>query len=267
MLGSVFLKGLRDLRRSFPFWALGAAIMPFLLGLIYPSIEKASADVQRYIEAMPEAFITMFIGAARDFTSPVGYFDAEMFSFMAPIVFLAFGIALAVKQIAGEEEQGTLSLLLSYPRSRARILAEKAAVVVVGLVLLTLVQLVVMAAGARLGGVELGLATMAGGHVNLFLLTLTVSAVAFAAAAATGNRGISIGVGAAVALGSYLLNALAPLSDSIEPFRKVSLFYYYGGTQPLRTGFDAGYAVVLLAVAAIAVIVAFVAFARRDIHV
>lgn len=267
MLSSVFLKGLRDLRRSFPFWVLGVAIMPFLLGLIYPSIERASVDVQRYLEAMPEAFITMFIGAARDFTSPVGYFDAEMFSFMAPIVFVAFGIAVAVKQIAGEEEQGTLSLLLSYPRSRSRVLAEKALVVVVAVFLLTFAQLLVMIAGARLGGVDLDVRTMAEGHVNLFLLTLAIAFIAFAAAAATGNRGISIGVAAGVALGCYLLNALAPLSDRIEPFRKASLFYYYGGAQPLRTGFHADYAAVLLAVTAAAAAIAFVAFNRRDIHV
>ncbi len=267
MLRNVLLKGLRDMRRSFPFWALGAAIMPFLLGLIYPSIEKAGEDVQRYIEAMPEEFLAMFVGPARDFTSPVGYVDAELFSFMAPIIFIAFGIALAVKQIAGEEEQGTLSLLLSYPVSRARLLAEKAVVVVVGLILLTVAQLLALWLGAELGGMDLPLRTMAGGHVNIFLLTLSVAAIAFAAAAATGNRGIAIGVAVAVALGSYLLNALAPLSDTIEPFRKLSLFYYYGGVQPLRQGVDPVYAAVLVGVAAVAGAVAFVAFRRRDIHV
>jgi ABC-2 type transport system permease protein len=267
LLRSVFLKGLRDLRRAFPFWAIGAAIMPITLGLLYPSIEKASADVQRYIEAMPEAFVTMFVGAARDFTSPVGYMDAELFSFMAPIVFVAFGISLGVSQIAGEEEQGTLSLLLSYPRGRTRLLLEKGAVLVAGLVLLTLAQLVAMIIGVRIGGAELGFGTILEGHVMLFLLTLAVSAVAFAVGAATGHRGVALGVGAIVALGSYLLNALAPLNQTIAPLQKASLFYYYGGTQPLRQGADLGYAAVLLAVTAIAAVIAVAAFARRDIRV
>ena len=266
LLRSVFLKGLHDLRRSFPFWAIGVAIMPITLGLLYPSIEKASADVQRYIEAMPEAFITMFVGAARDFTSPVGYMDAELFSFMAPIVFIAFGISLGVRQIAGEEEQGTLGLLLSYPRSRTRLLLEKGGVLIVGLVLLTLAQLVAMVAGVRIGGADLGLRTILEGHVMLFLLALSISAIAFAGGAATGNRGVAIGLGAIVALGSYLLNALAPLNETIAPLQKASLFFYYGGTQPLRSGVDAGSAAVLLVVTAAAFAVGVLVFARRDVH-
>jgi ABC-2 type transport system permease protein len=267
LLRSIFLKGLRDLRRSFPFWAIGAAIMPLTLGLLYPSIRRASGDVQRYIEAMPEAFVTMFVGAARDFTSPVGYMDAELFSFMAPIVFIAFGISLGVRQIAGEEEQGTLSLLLSYPRSRTRLLLEKAAVLIVGLVLLTLAQLAAMVAGVRIGGADLGLRTILEGHVMLFLLALSVSAIAFAVGAATGNRGAAVGVGASVALASYLLNALAPLNDRIAPLQKVSLFSYYGGTQPLRSGAEAGSAAVLLVVTAAAFAAAVTTFARRDLRV
>ena len=72
---------------------------------------------------------------------------------------------------------------------------------------------------------------------------------------------------AIVALGSYLLKALAPLNETVAPLQKASLFYYYGGTQPLRSGVDAGSAAVLLAVTAAAFAVAVVTFARRDIHV
>ena len=179
--------------------------MPITLGLLYPSIEKASVDVQRYIEAMPEAFITMFVGAARDFTSPVGYMDAELFSFMAPIVFIAFGISLGVRQVAGEEEQGTLGLLLSYPRSRTRLLLEKGGVLIVGLVLLTLAQLVAMIRRPA-SAAPIGPQHDPRGPRHAVLLALAISAIAFAGGAATGNRGVATGLGAIVALGSYLLN-------------------------------------------------------------
>lgn len=266
MLRSVFLKGMRDLRRPFLLWALGVAVMPVLLGLVYPSIKTVATEVQSYVEALPEAFAAMFLGAARDFTSPVGYIDAELFSFMAPVVFIAFGLTLAAHQIAGEEEEGTLGLLLAYPVSRARVLAEKALVVVVGVALLTVAQLVATAAVVRLADMDLAFRTMAEGHVVLFLLTLALTAIGFAAGAATGRRGAALGVGAAVALGSYLLNALAPLTESLKPLRKASVFYYYGGAQPLRLGFDASHAAVLLAVAAAALLVAFLTFLRRDIR-
>jgi ABC-2 type transport system permease protein len=39
MLGNVFLKSLRDQRRSFVWWAIGLAAVTLLTVLFYPSIE------------------------------------------------------------------------------------------------------------------------------------------------------------------------------------------------------------------------------------
>lgn len=267
MLTSAFLKGLRDLRRSLPIWVIGAAVMPILVGLLYPSIEAASEELQGYLDAMPEALFQLFIGSAADFASPVGFMDAELFSFMAPIVFIAFGIAVASRQIAGEEEQGTLGLLLAYPVSRSRLLVEKAAVLVVGLLVLGLAHLLAVLVAVSLGGMDIGLGVLLEGHVALFLLALSVAAITFAVGAATGNKGAASGAGAVVGLGSYLLNALAPLNESTEPLRRLSLFYHYGGPDPLRSGLESGRVLVLLTVVAAAAAVSFVTFLRRDIHV
>jgi ABC-2 type transport system permease protein len=268
MLRSTFLKGLRDLRRSFPWWAVGVAILPIWLCLMYPSVKESTADIQAYIDNLPEAFKNMFMGEGADYASPVGFMDSEIMSFMSPILFMVFAIGLAVRQIAGEEERGSLSLLLAYPVSRGRLLAEKLGVLVTGVVALTAVHLVAMFAGVALvDEMTLGAGTIVGGHVYLGLLTLAVGAIAFALGAATGRRGLSIGVATVVGAGSYLLNALAPLSDTLEPLQKASLFYYYGGAQPLATGLDAGYVAVLVATAVVAIVIAFVTFLRRDVRV
>src|SRR5512136_2236331 len=130
MLRDSFLKGLRDLRRSFPLWAAGVAVLPIWLVLMYPSVQRSAADVQRYVDNLPEAFKNMFMGEGSDYGSPIGFMDAELMSFMTPIVLIVFAVGLATAQIAGEEERGTLSLLLSYPVSRTRLVAQKLAVVV-----------------------------------------------------------------------------------------------------------------------------------------
>jgi len=268
MLRDAFFKGLRDLRRSFPWWAVGVAILPIWLCLMYPSVQKSAADVQAYIDNLPDAFKNMFMGENSDYGSPVGFMDSEIMSFMSPILFMVFAIGLAVRQIAGEEEKGTLSLLLSYPVSRTRLLAQKLGVVAVGVLALTAVHFLAMALGVALvSQMELGLSTMVQGHLCLGLLALAVGAIAFACGAASGRRGLSLGVAAAAGGGSYLVNALAPLSDTLAPLQKVSLFYYYGGTQPLAIGLKPVYVAVLLGVTIIAAAVAFVTFVRRDIRV
>ena len=60
------------------------------------------------------------------------YLNGELFSFMTPLFVMIFAIGLAAAQIAGEEENGTLSLLLAYPVSRDRLLAQKYGVLVDG---------------------------------------------------------------------------------------------------------------------------------------
>jgi ABC-2 type transport system permease protein len=268
MLRDPFFKGLRDLRRSFPWWAVGVAILPIWLCLMYPSVKESSAGIQSYIENLPEAFRNMFVGEGADYASPVGFMDSEIMSFMSPILFMVFAIGLAVRQIAGEEEHGTLSLLLSYPVSRTRLLAQKLGVVFAGVAALTAVHLLSMIAGvAMVDEMDLGMGKMLAGHVYLGLLTMAVAAIAFALGAATGKRGLSIGVATAVGAGSYLVNALAPLSNTLEPLQKVSLFHYYGGAQPLATGLKPGYVAILLGVTVVSAAAAFVGFARRDVRV
>ena len=154
MLGSPFLKGLRDLLRAFPIWVAGVAVMPVLLILLFPTVEEGAAEMERYIEIFPEVFKKMFLGEGGSFATPVGFIDGELFSFMAPIVFFAFGIGVAATQIAGEEERGTLGLLLAYPITRGRLLAHKAAVLVVAVLALTAAQFLTLAVGVWLAGID-----------------------------------------------------------------------------------------------------------------
>ena len=93
MLGSVFLKTLRDQRRSLIWWCVGLAMLTALLIAFYPSIQGIE-DFQSVIDAYPEELMALF-GAndLSDFTSPAGYLNAELFGFMAPFLFIIFAVA------------------------------------------------------------------------------------------------------------------------------------------------------------------------------
>ena len=141
MLRDVFFKGLRDHRRALLFWSLAIAVYGLLLAFLFPSIRESGADMQSYIESMPEAVRNAFMGESTDFTQPMTFLDAELFSLMTPLLLLVFAIGLAAAQIAGEEEGGSLSLLLAYPVSRTRLLAQKLGVLFTGIAVVTAVHL------------------------------------------------------------------------------------------------------------------------------
>jgi ABC-2 type transport system permease protein len=267
MLRNAFLKGLRDRRRSFPVWAVCLLLLPLWLCTFYPSIAKSASGLQSLINGLPEAFKNMFVGAGESYTSPIGYLDGKTMSLMSPLILVIFAVGVAAAQIAGEEDEGTLSLLLAYPVTRTRLLAQKLAVLVTGVVALALAHFLGMVAGVALENMDLSAKSMAAGHVSMTLFALAIGCLAFAVGAATGKRGLAVGVATVVAAASYLLNAVAPLAHWSEPLLKVSLFHYYGGAEPMYTGFRLVNIAVLTGFALVCVAVAFAWFRRRDVRV
>lgn len=267
MFRDVFFKGLRDQRRSLLIWIASVVAYVLMMSSLFPSIRRSSADMKAYIESMPETFRRAFMGESTDFGSAVTYLNGELFSFMTPLFVMIFAIGLAAAQIAGEEENGTLSLLLAHPVSRTRLLLQKYAVLVTGTAALCGAHLAAMAAGDVAVGMDLPAGGLIGAHVSLLLLGLAVATVTFATGAATGRRGLTIAVGAAVGVVAYLLNIIAAMVESLSWLRRLSLFYYYGGAEPLRVGLRPAYAAVLLAVIVGAAAVAWLRFERRDVHV
>jgi ABC-2 type transport system permease protein len=101
--------------------------------------------------------------------------------------------------------------------------------------------------------------------LNAFLLGLAFGSLALAVGAATGSRTIAIGVPSGVALLTYILNALAPSVEGLEPVRLISPFYYYSGGDPILNGLDPLHALVLAAATVVLLALALWTFERRDL--
>ena len=98
------------------------------------------------------------------------------------------------------------------------------------------------------------------------LLALAFGALATAVGAASGRRSIAIATCAAIALTSYLVNALSPLVGAIDRVRWLSPWYHYATSDPLRHGLDVGHALVLAAITIGAALALPIIFERRDLR-
>ena len=58
---------------------------------------------------------------------------------------------------------------------------------------------------------------------------------------------------------------MTPVLQALEPFQKLSLFYYYIGADPLSNGLDLVHAGVMIGLTGILVAMALVTFERRDL--
>lgn len=257
-------EGLRAARRPIAWWSLGLAGLVALIVAVYPSV-SGNADMSRLVDEYPEALKAfMAFGGELDYGTPVGYLGGELFSMMVPLLLLVAAIGAAAGAIAGEEERGTLELLLANPVSRRRVALEKLAVVAVEIVVFGVVLLASLAVGVAATGMDVGLGALASATAAAVLLALAFGAVAFLLGAAGGRRGRAVAVAAALAVATYVLNALASIVDVLGPARWVSPFFHYGAGDPLRNGLS-WHAAVLAAVALAAGALSLPAFERRDV--
>jgi ABC-2 type transport system permease protein len=266
MRGSVARRALLDGRRAFAWWAAGLAAYVGLITSVYPTI-RDNPELDRLVESYPEA-LQAFIafGGQLDFTSAAGYLGSELFSFMMPAIFLVAAIGHGARSVAGEEERGTLDLLLSTPVSRRRVAVEKLAALVVELAALGVVLWAALWAGTAAVGMDISAAHLASATTMLVLLSFVYGAAAYGLAAATGRRTLSIAVSAALAVAGYLVDSLAALVDTLEPAQRLSPFYHYSVANPLEDGIDPTRALLLAVIAAGSAVCGVVLFDRRDLR-
>ena len=208
-----------------------------------------------------------FLGSSGDFSTPIGYVNVELLSWLAPIVLIAFAVAVGARSLAGEEENGTLSLLLASTVGRRRLVLQKFAAMLIAVGALGAAFCVSLIVATRIAGTPVGAGQLAEALLRLTLLGLAVGSVTFAVGGATGRRQAGIAAGAGVGVAMYLVNTLAAMNGTIRPFRYLSLFHYSGGSSPLGQGLYPLGLVVLLATSAALLVATLVLFERRDVRV
>ncbi len=267
MLSSILLKTLRDKRRSILFWGIGLMALAILITMLLPTIATSSELIESYLEILPEGLMAIFGGDIANISTPEGFLNAELFFMMTPILFLVFAMGFGAGAIAGEEEQGTLDLLLANPLSRRRVVLEKFGAMSIGIMLLAIIFWVGLAVGIAIVGEDVNLLNLAAACLSAALLGMTFGTLSLAIGCATGKRTLAMAGAAGLAVVTYFLNALAPVIDFLEPFRGVSPFYYYIGGDPLYNGLNLGHAGVLIGLTAVFLVAALLLFERRDLAV
>jgi ABC-2 type transport system permease protein len=262
-LAAVWSKTLRDQRRALTWWSIGIVLLVLMYAAFFPSIKNNAAQFDQYMKNLPKTVRDMLGGA--DIASPEGYLMSEIFSFMGPVLLLVYAIGAGARAIAGEEEAGTLDLLLSTPVRRRRIVLDKFVAMTLGTLLLGGLAWAAAAVAGPPFDLTVSFAGLAAAFLNLFLMALAFGAIALAVGAATGGRALAIGASSGAALATFLLKTFAATLTWLQPYRLLSPFYYYTGHDPLRTGFHVADPIVLAAVALAALAVALVAFEGRDL--
>lgn len=263
-LHSVFERTFHEHRRSVLGWSTGLLLLAVVMAAVYPTVRDNPALATLH-ETYPKALRSLF--DITDLTTGVGFMRAEVFSLVAPALLIVMAVLWGGDLIAGEEDRGTIDILLANPVSRRRVLLEKWAALVVGVAASGAALAVGLAVAVSPARLHITAAGVAAAVVSVVVLALLFGTVALAVGAATGRRGVARGVAAVLAVVAYLVSSLGDLIGWIKAIRPASPWYHALGVDPLAKGFSLPHLAVPIGLTLVVMAIALYAFDRRDLAV
>jgi len=254
--------------RGFLLFALFVvALFQFLLLRVVTSFEIPPI-VHGVLQGMPEAIRRM---VGQDALSMLTVQGAAAFGFGHPLVLVVMAIAaimLPARHLAGEVENGTLELLLSFPVERVALLLRLFAASAIFLLLIALAALM-----SSLGSIALFdrltadvALRLAGIAANLWLLYALVASAALLISSFGKEADKAALRAAGVVLVFYLLHYLSAMWDVLAFTRFVNLFTYFQPTALMsgERSLEQNAAVLAISTATL-VAASAVQFNRRDV--
>jgi ABC-2 type transport system permease protein len=258
-MSALLRRGLLDRRRALIVWALSVGLTGAFFMLVWPSIDDSiSQALDSYPDSVKQAFgITTLSNAEQ-------YLNAELFSFILPFALAIFALRSVAAAIDGAQERGHLDVLLSAPVSRRGVVAATFVAIAVELAAILAAAWALTCLGSLVAGADLDAGLAAAGYANVWPLAIFAAGIAMLVTGISQHAGTVTGIASGVLVAMYVLDLLGRLSDSVEPFRWLSAFRYYGtaavdGIDPFAL---AGLTAAGTALAAVGTIL----FERRDIN-
>jgi ABC-2 type transport system permease protein len=245
-------------------WGLSISFLALIYIPIYPSFAEQMAGFQDLLD-LP---IYQALGVS-SMANLADYLSSTFFNFL-PILVGIYAIITGTGALAGEEDKGTLELLVTLPLSRSQIVIAKALAMLVAIILIL---------GLALMGCWISLAIaspqiedqVSFGQISVAVVNaLPLGAFFLMAALFFGaffpTRGIAGMAAAAVLILSYIGNNLVTLVESLENLKFLFPHNYYSATAEAFTeGLNPSDVLVLSGLALVFFLLALLAFNRRNL--
>lgn len=254
---------LANLRGATLGWALAVGMFGCVYVAFYPSLPPEMTQLD-----LSQIELYQVIGSFNMSTFE-SYVASTILMFMA-VIAVVFGITIGTHALAGEEEDGTLELLVTLPMTRAQVVMVK------GIAILLSILMVLVLAGAALALLFIAMrdqiqTDLTPGQMFQVVLNAWPITSAFAMfglwmGATLPSRKLASAAATGLFLASFLSNNLAGLVEGLAGVEKYSLFHYYNVSVEVFTEGVAASDVLMLVGALLAFwLLAGLAFQRRDL--
>jgi ABC-2 type transport system permease protein len=258
-----FKHALRRLRGQIIGWSIGLGLYGLLMALMFDSVSNIEG-LETLLRSYPEE-IMGFFGDLVSITKPQGYLDIYFFNYMTVIIGI-FAVGAAASLLTGDEERGTLDLILAHPISRSALFWGRVlAYVVATMIILGVGWLswVIPSGGSGMDLTWLQFLRPFGPLLAQLLLFGMLALLLSMVMPSSRSAGMLAG---GLLVANYLLVGLANINEDLQAIVDwTPLHFYQGGyaADGLKWGWLGG----LLAAATVLALLAWWRFWGRDIRV
>jgi ABC-2 type transport system permease protein len=264
MLTNTTTKWLWDNRRSVIAWTIAIAGVGVFYGAMWPAFNDP--EILETFESYPSGLMEAL--NYTNIVTPSGYINATVYGLVVANLTVVYAVMMGTRIIAGDEEAGTLDLVLTLPASRTNTALQRFAAFLISMVLISLGLLIMMIALAGPAELEgLSITDFAAMNLHLLFFGGLFGAFAFAIGAGTGRKALAIGICVGIAVLGFAANGVLPQIEGLEWIRSWSPYHWLNGGLPLENGVTIADLLTMGALMIALVVVGTFAFNRRDINV
>lgn len=241
------------------------AVVGFLLAvciLIFPEMKEEMDSVGDMFASMG-SFTEAFGMDKVSFGTLTGFYAVECGNILG-LGGAFFAALCGVCALSKEEKEHTAEFLLTHPVSRARIVTDKLAAVMVQVLILNGAVYAFSIGSIALIGEEIPWKEVSLLHLAYLLLQVEIAGLCFGISAFLRHGSMGIGLGVAAVL--YFLNLIANISDSAEFLRYITPFGYAEGSDIVtNVSLEGGLIALGMLYGAIGIGAAYVKYCGKDI--
>jgi ABC-2 type transport system permease protein len=264
-MATIFVYTLGRLRGAILGWGIGLAVLGGYMLRLYDTLADQGEELTRLVAQYPPELMAFFGDMTQLFT-PAGYLHTEFFSYIPLILGISI-ISIGGGLLAGDEEKGTLDLVLSHPISRTRLFAGKVCAnltAILSILFILWVAFVIAVEGTKLE--DISAVKMARPLLSLGALLFFFGAMGMLLSLLLPSQRAASMVTSLILFSSFFLTGMSSIDSDLEALDVYSPFHYYQGGNALNE-MNWGWLAVLSSLAVLMTLLAWWRFERRDIRV
>ena len=263
-MNTIFLYALLRLRGQIIGWGLALAVLAFVVASLFDTALQMRGQLEQLLDTLPPE-IMMFVGGIDRVFSPAGFLDTRYFS-MLPLILGVFAVLVGSGLIVGDEENGTLDLILAHPVRRVDLLIGRwlaFCVALLGILALAWLGLII---ATTFTSIKFSWIDVALPFVSLFGLLIWFGGLALLLSLILPSRRLAASLTGLILAASYFITTFALISPNLKALAQWSPLTYYQGGSALE-GFNTGDFIGLLLMTIVFVLIGVWLFQRRDVRI